>query len=108
MFGTYHDAFYVAGSVAIFSSLLIFIVPCLIKREMSTYIISRQTRSCSSCAKCEQDRDFSLSSSTYSSSLESHAMLTAEDNQIRLCKKHRNAKIRLNEVTLVVDKETVL
>ena len=98
--GSYHSAFYVAGAVAVLSSLLIFAVPCLVNREAR---YKADHPDCPSCHKKQHNKKLSLETS----SLEQQPILEVDEFH-KLCQRHKRIVTRLAEMTVVIDKETVL
>ena len=105
-FGTYDKAFYIAGSVAIFSSLLIFGVNYMIRKQFTEREIEEQLglKSDTSLSVSEAE---TASDSAYKDT-ESKPMLEEEEYVAvnKFCKLH--CALRTSKALLVVDRETVL
>lgn len=98
-FGSYDEAFYIAGSVAIFSSLLLFGVDYMIRRQFkaSKLVEHKDTKNNTSLISCD---DSSASDTGYKDT-ESQPMLEEECAST-------HCSLKISELLLLIDRETVL
>ena len=98
-FGSYDEAFYIAGSVAIVSSLMLFGVDCMIRRQFkaSRLVEHRHTKNDTSLISSDNS---STSDSGYKDT-EAQPMLEDEFSST-----HFNLKI--SELLMITDRETFL
>ena len=108
-FGSYDEAFYVSGAVAIFSSLLLFGVGCMRTKRRDTYVPNRRHPNCE-CSSIDTENSFG-STEKFASELghkdaEIQSMLDETCVKTERC--HIHGCLKLSDLLLVVDRETVL
>lgn len=107
-FGSYNEAFYVSGAVAIFSAVLLFGVDYMGRRHRKTYV-TRHRAPISDCSEIIENSPFSCAEGSVSElshkDVELQPILNEECAK-RRCQIHDTLDIR--DLLRVVDRETVL
>ena len=108
-FGSYKEAFYVSGAVAIFSSLLLFGVDWMGRRHKRIPVTSHREPNCE-CSSI--DKNSSIKSTDDSETelvykdVEIQPMLDKECSAHERC--HIHGFLKISDLLQVVDRETVL